>query len=48
MNNKTAKLLKSYALKEAEKKGYPKKWALRELKALWKQTPRNKKDTLFV
>ena len=48
MNKKTATLLRSYAFQEAEKKGYPKKWALRQLKTLWKQTPRNKKYTLFV
>lgn len=47
MNTKTAKHLKALAEQEAKEKGYPIKWAYRQLKELWKQTPKQNKTMLF-
>jgi hypothetical protein len=48
MNTKTAKNLHTLAVKESKEKGYPLSWTLKQLKQLWKQTPKHKKYKLFI
>jgi hypothetical protein len=46
MNSKTARLLNKQALQFAIETNMPIKWAQKELKKLWKETPKNKLHTL--